>query len=49
METLLTGLYLMTLFCGLLLISEGILKAYDAHKRGMARVRAYDNKQKGGN
>jgi hypothetical protein len=47
MEALLTASYLI-LFFGLMGgIAYGIEALLNAHDRGMARVRAYDDKQKG--
>jgi len=45
MEQILTALYLVCLFGSGLLISYGLVSVWDAHKRGMARVRAYDARQ----
>lgn len=47
MDTLLTILYLAFLFGSGLLISHGLVNLWDAHKRGIARVRAYDERRGG--
>lgn len=45
METIITFCYLVFLFGSGLLISYGLVNLWDAHKRGMARVKAYDKRQ----
>lgn len=45
MDALLTALYLVCLFGSGLLISYGLVNLWDAHKRGMERVKAYDERQ----
>jgi hypothetical protein len=45
MEAIITFCYLVFVFGSGLLISYGLVSVWDAHKRGMARVRAYDARQ----
>jgi hypothetical protein len=45
MEAILTALYLVCLLGSGLLISYGLVSVWDAHKRGMERVREYDARQ----
>jgi hypothetical protein len=47
MEALLTASYLIVFFGVIGGICYGLEALLSAHDRGMARVRAYDNKQKG--
>jgi hypothetical protein len=45
METIITICYLVFVLGSGLLISHGLVNLWDAHKRGMERVRAYDARQ----
>jgi hypothetical protein len=45
METIITICYLVFVLGSGLLISHGLVNLWDAHKRGMARVKAYDKRQ----
>jgi len=45
MEAIITICYLVFVFGSGLLISYGLVNLWDGHKRGMARVRAYDARQ----
>lgn len=45
METIITICYLVFVLSSGLLISHGLVNLWDAHKRGMARVKAYDKRQ----
>lgn len=47
MDALLTALYLVVFFGVIGGVTYGLDSLYQAHKRGMARVRAYDARQRG--
>lgn len=49
MDAIITFCYLIVFFGVIGGICYGLEALLSAHDRGMARVRAYDNKQKGGN
>jgi hypothetical protein len=45
MDAIITICYLVFVFGSGLLISYGLVSVWDAHKRGMARVKEYDKRQ----
>jgi hypothetical protein len=45
MDAIITVCYLVFVFGSGLLISCGLVTVWDAHKRGMARLKAYDKRQ----
>lgn len=45
MDAIITICYLVFVFSSGLLISYGLVNLWDAHQRGMERVRAYDARQ----
>lgn len=48
MDAIITFCYLVFVFGSGLLISYGLVNLWDAHKRGMERVKAYDERQGAG-